>query len=204
MANFIKGDGLTFDAMIYGGGNNTAQQFIANMNQQFNSRVHQDFLPMFQNLAGTVFEAVNVSKGLDQLRALGYKLGGMLNPNQVTVLDTLLEMQQANIGMQRWIMANPYVRKLHHDGLISGYDGIYEDLQPGIIGEEHFDYRMATNGIIMERPDGQMESWEFFHDHDEEPLTFLDQVDILCTWDNMKAVLDLGVDDPTSAYGGKL
>lgn len=206
MANFIKGDGLTFDALIYGGGNNSAQNFIQNMNAQFNNSVHQDFLPMFQNLAGTVFEAVNVSKGLDQLRALGYKLTGTMNPNAISVLDSLIEMQQANAGMQRWVMACPEIRTLYHNGMISGYDGGYEDLNPTDVGENHYDYRRATNGIVMERPDGRMEAWQFFDAEtpEEDILPFLDQVDIICTWDNMKATLDLGIDDPTSMHGGKL
>lgn len=205
MANFIQGDGLTFDALIYGGGNRSAQNLISNMSAQFNNRVHQDFLPMFQNLAGTVFEAVNVSKGLENLKALGYKLGGMLNPHQVSLLENVLEMQQANEGMRRWIMACPDIRSLYHNGMISGYDGLYQDIQPDAIGEDHYDYRRATCGIIMDRPDGKMESWQFFDDGPvEDELVFSDQVDIICTWNNMKAVLDLGIDDPTSAHGGKL
>lgn len=205
MANFIQGDGLTFDALIYGSGNRSAQNFIDGMSAQFNNRVHQDFMPMFQNLAGTVFEAVNVSKGLETLKALGYKLGGMLNPHQVSLLESILEMQQANEGMRRWIMACPEIRTLYHGSMISGYDGLYEDLNPGVVGEEHYDYRRATSGIVMERPDGKVESWQFFDDCPiEDDLVFSDQVDIICTWNNMKAVLDLGIDDPTSAHGGKL
>lgn len=205
MANFIQGDGLTFDALIYGSGNRSAQNFISGMNQQFNNRVHQDVMPMFQNLMGTVFEAVDVSKGLENLKALGYKLSGMMNPHQVSILDTLLEMQQANLGMQRWAMASPDIRKIYQSGLISGYDGTYVDLTPSDIGESHYDYRRATCGIVMDRPDGKMEAWQFFDDGPvEDDLAFSDQVDIICTWNNMKAVLDLGVDDPTSAHGGKL
>ncbi len=176
------------------------------MNQQFQNRVHQDVIPMFQNLVGTVFEAVDVSKGLDNLKALGYKLSGMLNPRQVSVLENLLEMQQANEGMRRWVMACPDIRKAYQSGLINGYEGLYVDNHPDDIGEHHYDYRRATCGIVMERPDGKMEAWQFFDPEvpAEDELSFADQVDIICTWDNMKAMLDLGVDDPTSPHGGKL
>lgn len=200
MANFFRGDDVSFDALIYGSGNRTADNFLQRLSSSFHNTVHEAAMPMFNSLVGTVFESVSVSKGLDSLRALGQKLNNVLNPNQVSILSTPMEMQLANAAMRRWVMACPEIRAAYSEGLIVGYDDLYENHHSEDAGNNHYDYRRVTNGIYMERPDGygRYQYWEDVPD--EDVLTFADQVDILVTWDNMKAHLFKGDVDPTSPY----
>lgn len=205
MANFIQGDQVTFDALIYGNGNNSGQSFLQSLSSRFNNSVHQSILPMFNNLANTAFEAISVSKGMDHLKAIGYKMENIFNPNQINYLESLIELQQANIAMRGWVMACPEVRRAYTQGMIAGYDDLYEDPEPDLEDEQRLDYRQVTNGIWMERPNNEIESWRFYDDVPEGArLSFADQVDILHTWDTMRIMLSEGKGDPTSPVGADM
>lgn len=205
MANFIQGDAVTFDALIYGNGNNSGQSFMQSLSGRFQNAVHQTVMPMFNNLANTAFEAISVSKGMDRLRAIGYKMDNIFNPYQINYLDNLIEIQQANLAMRGWIMACPEALRAYSQSMIAGYDELYEDPEPGLLDEARYDYRRVTDGIWMERPNKEMESWRFYGDADSaDELDFSDQVDILLTWDTLKIALAEAQGDPTSSVGASM
>lgn len=203
MANFISGDSNTFDALIYGGVNRTADNFLQRLSQSFGANVHSAAMPLFDSIAGSIFESVNLSKGIDHLRALGNKLSNILNPDDITYLNDLLSLQTANRAMRVYIMACPEIREKYQQGLISGYDDLYEDGEPGAVGMDHSDYRAVTNGMYVTHPNGEFESYQFLERKFDE-LSFHDRCDILNTWDTMKLILLEEKVDPTSPYGSDI
>lgn len=206
MATFIRGNDLLFNSMIYGAGNNTADMYLQGLRDSFQSGVHHSVLPMVANLAGSVFQAMDLSKGMDHLRAIGERLNNVLSPYTITELIAIAEMQQANMGMRRWIMADPQIRLYAQQGLINGYEGQYTDHYPDYHGVDNYDYRRATNGMFMERPNGEFAAMVFFDADtpDEDNLSFADRCDIQYTWDNVKAAILAGGGDPTSPSGDSL
>lgn len=206
MATFIRGNDLMFNSMIYGAGNNSADMYLQGLRESFQSGVHHTVLPMVANLAGTVFQAMDMSKGMDYLRAIGERLGNVMSPYTIIELIAIAEMQQANMGMRRWIMSCPEIIAYHQQGLINGYDGQYTNHYPNDHGVNNYDYRCATNGMFMDRPNGEFAAMVFFDADtpEEDKLSFADRCDIQYTWDNVRAAILAGGGDPTSPSGDNL
>lgn len=132
--------------------------------------------------------------------------------DKISELVNAYEIQQAGNVMQRYVMAEPTIRKLYHEGRCSGYEGSYVDPFPGKIGESDYNYRRATNGLLQlgkpteDAPDG---SWQFniyieeLFDGDRE-LTIHEQKPIMETWANLRFSLAHSLMDPTSKTGDML
>lgn len=86
---------------------------------------------------------------LKQLENLG------LREDDITIyaLTSFREFQNANLATQRWIMANPSVRAIYLDNSCDGYSATYMDVDPGRIGPKHYDYMLATDGVLMDEDD---------------------------------------------------
>lgn len=194
-----------WSAMCYGETNNSTVDFLKNQFQGFGSAL-TDYGQKFIQSAQNAFEHFNGSEALRFAR----KVVGLVNKSndtdRIVDLRTLKELQSASVAMQRWMMANPTVRKLYHQQQCDGYSSTYHDLEPGRIGEEHYDYRRVMQGIGVEDAEG-LTSWTTFGDELREgdrELIMEEQVAVLGGWSAMNVLLAIGADDPTSAEGGKL
>lgn len=121
----------------------------------------------------------------------------------------VINTRNANLINQRWIMAEPTIRAMYHKQQIDGYSGSYVDVSPGVIGDRHYDYRRAVDGLIRETPDGDFEC-DIYTDElieGDAPLTLRDQVNIQLTWDFLRSHLNSKasmLEDPTDKAGGYL
>jgi hypothetical protein len=122
----------------------------------------------------------------------------------IPVVHTLEDLQQANPYMQTFIMALPELREYYAQGRVSGYEGVYVDTQPGVIGWKHEAFQIATDGLLLEEHDsGELAINEYHNLLEEQPkLDIFQQADIQHAWDVMRAHLAYGEDDPTSVTGG--
>ena len=119
---------------------------------------------------------------------------------------TLEDTQTAKPVMQRFIMAMPQLREMYHEQRVDGYSSSYVDLQPGVVGEDHYDYRRVTDGVMMESEDGDDLVWTtHFEDllENDRALDISEQADILNTWDLVSGLIAQR-HDPTDVYGGRL
>ena len=96
---------------------------------------------------------------------------------------------------------------------LDGYADVYQNVHGEDIGDTHKDYRMVKDGILefVYDEDGELAGYEVPHymleaelAEDEPQLEIDEQVDILSTWDAMKAIIKAGTVDPTSPVGGFL
>ncbi len=153
-----------------------------------------------------MFEQFNGSEALRLAKAALRAVSHAFTPNIVQPLLTIGALQQAQTAMQPWIMANPVVRELFHQQRLDGYSDTYVDMEPGLIGERHTDYRHVMHGMLQELPDTEdgEGNWKItFNDDDragQPELTFTERIDILTTWDAVEALLGPGKEDPTSVY----
>ena len=117
---------------------------------------------------------------------------------------TLEMMQQCSPIMQRWVMANPDIRELHHRNACSAYDGNYTDHHPNQIGFSHYDYRRVMDGIVVQTETHAYSTTisETLVEGDRD-LTLREQVDILDTWEAMRSYIESGY-DPSSPTNAKL
>ena len=186
MAVILTGSDAMFDAMIFGTGNSSGGEYVAQLNQAFINNVAAPVLvAYYQMQQHTMFQSYR-EDALRSLKAIGRGVETMYQTNGVSELYTIGQLQHANAVMQRWIMACPEVRTLYHQQRIDGYSDTYTDLNPGVVGLDHYEYRRVTNGMTMQ--------------HGDDELTFDEQIDIMYTWNRASAVLHAAVDDPTSKW----
>lgn len=202
--NVIDGDSAVFDAVVFGEKHQGTINYLRNQFTGFGEHLSAAGQAFVQG-AQAIFEQFNNSEAMRAARRAVQKVKGVFMLDEVRTLWDLVEIQNAGLKMQRWIMAEPTVRELYHAQGCDGYSESYVDMNPGCIGEAHYDYRRVMNGIVQDTA----EEWQatFYmddlHEGDRE-LTLDEQVDILNTWDVVRHMLKHGKEDPTSPFGGSL
>lgn len=153
--------------------------------------------------------AFNHYNGTDALRfarnVISNMSGGEID--RIYEIRDLSGLQNANLQMQRWIMANPVVRQRYMRQECDGYSDTYFDAHPGKIGKDHYDYRMATTGMLQfDEKTGAACFTEYAQDlaDGDRRLLFEEKCDIANTWDVTNVIFAIGEDDATSKDGGKL
>jgi hypothetical protein len=108
--------------------------------------------------------------------------------------------------MINWIMANPVAREMYHRQEIAGYDEYYTDPEPGKVGEDHYYYRRAVNGLFLEDKDGEFVATEWLEDlwDPSDSLDIVDQRSIQATWETLVTALRKRGSDPTSRWNAQL
>lgn len=150
-------------------------------------------------VGSSLYETLNRSYNYvtDSLRR--YSIKNELEREGVVELDYYFEsiysfegLQHANPVMQRWIMAEPVVKKTYLQQNLDGYGGEYVNISGSTYGEEDYDYRRATNSMIMiDERTGESHLATYIddlHPGDKE-LDFYDQVHILETWKTIQHIM---------------
>jgi len=135
---------------------------------------------------------------VQKAKSLIRQAGVFLNPYEVYYLNSFEEVQNANLGMQRWIMANPTVREKYHQHKLDGYSDTYTDMEFGMTGNRHYDYRMVMDGVVYD--DGDRLAYDIYLDdrkNDERDLDSYEKAAILRTWDVLEFILENTDQDPT-------
>lgn len=207
MAQVIYGDeGAMFDALAFSVPHPGTVQFIADQASRFSSNLNQAGQAFVQAVHG-VFEWVDQSKAMQLARMVGKKVEGLWQQDIIRPLIDIPSLQTATLTMQRWVMACPDIRALYHTQECEGYVGSYVDMDPGKIGEQHYDYRRAVDGLVMF--DEESDDWQattYFEDlrEGDRDLLLDEQVDIQSTWAAIRAHVKARKDDPTSLSGASL
>jgi hypothetical protein len=205
MAQIISGDNATFNALVYGQIHPGTQQFLYNQYQNpttILTQAGQQFIDYGRQLHQQLAE----SRTAQYVAAVQRAVGSIWQADSIRYLETIGELQWAPLSMQRLIMAEPTVRGLYHQQRVEGYSGSYRDDYPDDVGVNHYDYRRATNGLVQWDSEGNWSATTYFDDLEpgDRDLTLLEQVDIECTWAQVRAHLRRGKEDPTSRWNASL
>lgn len=206
MAIILSGSSSMFDAMVFGNGNRSGQDYLNQLNANFMQNVQAPVLNAYQNMMQTSMFQTFREDAMQHLRAMGRGLVNAFQPNGVYELYTIGELQHANHVMQRWIMACPEVRTLYHKQEVDGYSDTYVDRSPNSVGLDHYEYRRVTDGITMDHGTGDYERYRWTEDllHADDNLTFDEQMSIIYTWSKVQDYISKGKDDPTSRFNNAL
>lgn len=196
-----------FDALCYGETHPNTVQFLANQVSHVTDTLTQAGRAFIEK-SKEMFQHYNGTEAMRFARGVLSKVKGIFDTQRVSTLWELAEMQDASITMQRWIMANPHVRAMYHAQKCDGYSDTYVDVEPGQLGEDHYDYRRVMDGQFVFNPSEDVD-WKSVQYLDrmkegDRDLLHEEQVEILRGWDAMDLLMALGQDDPTSAVGGSL
>jgi len=206
MARFFEGDEESFDYMFYGEQDRRMESFISDRLERASSglqRASSEFL----DRARGMYDRFYNSDAVRYARAAARVVESVWISDEVRRLTSLKALQTAKPRMQRWLMAEPTYRKLFNEGKAAGYGESYENLDPGKLGEEHYDYRRVMSGMMI---DGEGdEDWvattydEDLYDENDR-LSVDEQVDITESWHLMAHYAKLGKNDPGSRFDDEL
>lgn len=181
-------------------------QSTVNYFEQVKDRIQQKagvFKEEFIQTSNQIFDSVYSARALELTRAAINKAGALFDPDIIKQLHTLSDFQIAKPTMMRHIMANPVVRAKFIDGRCEGYGEAYFDRQPGVVGENHYDYRRVMTGVVQQDPDTGGAFYrtycEELHEGDEH-LSPGQQLDVLKSWTNVEYLMSLAAKDPTSPW----
>lgn len=210
MAQIFEGGADLFDALAYGAKPHPGtQQFLSNQVNQFSANLTEAGA-RFVESAREVYERISNSQALRLAKAAGRRIRGIWQSDEIRALRDIGELQQAPITMQRWVMAQPDLRKLYHSQRCDGYSDTYIDMHPGVRGESHYDYRRVMDGVVVFDDEEDPESnyrIKWYHEDllpEDNELSSEEKVDIIATWDFIAHSLISGKDDPTSRHNAEL
>lgn len=199
MALLIDGDAMTFRAAAYNRPHANTLNFLQ---QQFDdpSRALNLANQSFMERSRTIFEENYGEVAMARMEAVRRNLRGTWDLDVIQPLVTIEALQSARPAMQRWVMANPFLRRLYKEGRISGYGESYLDHKKQGIGPDHYDYCLATNGMATYNDEDDWLATTYgieLLEGDTEP-TFEEKIDISKTWAAAEFHLLFGTRDVTS------
>lgn len=206
MARIHDGGGMMFDALAYGNQHASTQRFLMN---QFENLSHtlQSAGESFVAAAQDAYERISGSDAMRMLRAAGRAVRSAWQMDEIRPLYTIGEFQHAPLTMQRWLMAEPTTRALYNKQKIDGYSDTYIDVDPGTLGENHYDYRRAMDGLVVVDEDtGDWHAMQYLDElrTDDVELELDQQVDIQQAWSYLRHHIRQKTDDPTSRYNSAM
>ena len=170
------------DYVLYGDKSNIVSNYIQQQLQSLPT-VFNDFGQRVYNTLMTSYQFIN-----DKLAQYGIK--NKINKSGLKVIDDYIEeltsfnaLQNANLVMQRWVMAHPEVRRDYLKQNIEGYSETYKNVFGNEVGEKDYNYRLVMDGVIQDQDD----SWIVKHYNmdlmpGDRELDHYEKVKILSTW----------------------
>jgi hypothetical protein len=200
----VSGGTAAWNAIAYGQQNPLNLGYFKNQLENIGQNLNEQAKIFYQDVQ-SLYDKFNSSEAMRLMRSAMKSAASLFNDNIIRPLTSTDELQNASIQMQRWVMANPVIRQMYHNQECDGYSDTYVDMEPGKIGEAHYDYRRVMDGIVVcdEDQESFTQYFEDLHEGDRD-LILSEQSDILTTWSFMEAMVKALKDDPTSQYGGQL
>lgn len=191
MAIIVSSSDAGMDYAMYGDKSHFVAGYIQQQLQQmpvygsdYQNRIHQSMQSSYGYLTDT-----SIRHGIVQsLRNAGVDLG----ENFIVELKTFEELQKANLTMQRWVMADPFVRQLYLDQNIDGYSQTYINTSGKYVGERDYHYQLVMSGVPVEVGDGRTLT-KFYHAEEDlregdRKLSHHDKIAIQRTWTNAREI----------------
>lgn len=209
----ITGGARTFTALAFQNQHPDNQgyfaQKVADLTNTFGDTL-SDIGNGFMSGAAALYDSFYGSDAMRAARAAVRKVKSLWDRDDIRALCGIGEQQDAKPVMQRWLMAEPTYRELYHQQRVDGYSDEYVDMEPGAVGNDHYDYRRVTDGLLVtvEDPDSDHD-WEMVHhieDLREGDVDLeIDQVsDILESWRHRAMHVVAGGKDPGSKYNDNM
>jgi hypothetical protein len=193
-----------WNAMLYGETNPNTVNFMQNQLQS----VRNMFTQAGQGFLAQAESAFNLFNGADAInfaRNTINKFSRVADTSRIMELTTLEQLQGSGLVMQRWIMAEPSIRALYNEQRCDGFADSYIDVHPGAVGIDHYDWRLANNGMVLFQPDGGYVAHQFPDEllSGDRALTFQEKCAVAITHEALRAYVEQRTDDPSSPTGGK-
>lgn len=190
MGQVINVSEAGIDYVLYGDKSNIVSNYLYNQMQAI-PQVFNDFGRKVYDGLVTSYNYVN-----DQLTKYG--ILNEIKNNGINIIDNyyssiynFTDLQNANVLMQRWIMANPNVRTLYLNQDIDGYSSTYQNTFGKDIGEADYNYRRVMNGVLAEN-DTSGYVKHYYEDllPGDKELNHFEKIQVLDTWNCIDWLLE--------------
>lgn len=215
------GSPTTFNLLVYPEQSSSIQQYIQHQLQTFSSQVSgavNSYAQTFVDRAKELYGQYNNSAVIQAARATLRAASAVFHPNSIVMFDSIESLQAASPLMQRYLMADPVVRQYYFDQRIDGYSDTYKNLHGKVSGDQHYDFRRVTDGVVFTEQEYAELHGKDYDENDSQygwisvsysedmlggdrELKTFEQHDILSDWQLQRAFLKK-LQDPTNPYGG--
>lgn len=178
------------DFVLYGNKSNVISNYLYNQMQALPQSFNEFSDRIYRSMA-TSYDFIN-----DKLTQYG--ILNQIQDSGLKVIDSYFEelmsfqqLQNANLTMQRWVMAHPQIRQMYVDQNLDGYSGTYKNISGKDTGEKDYNYRMVMDGAVVPTKDG----WVTKHyigdlQIGDRELNHFEKVKIRNTWEAMDWFLE--------------
>ncbi len=207
MATLMSGSDDLFTAYVCGRERAENRSFLSRQLERA-STVIGERGRRFLERARAAFDAYDHEAVDRGLRALKATVESRWSDNEIVLCRTIGELQRTNPRNARFLAANPTIRKAVKAGRCHGWSDIYVDLEPGLWGEKHSDWRRVMNGMaVVDADNGEVVFNRYLDVLDEdgrEEITFGEQCVTLRNWDLTDDHMHANLDDPSDPSNGAL
>ncbi len=203
-AQVIQGNDIELDAILYPSTHVNTMQFIQSNIAKIPSMVLDGAKALFNN-ATNKYRELNSSATLTRMMNALKAINNIKNENVIYEVKTIDESQSATLTMQRWLMSCPEIRELYHEQRCNGYSDTYVDVEPGKVGEDHYDYRRVMTGVVDYNNEDIIS--KFYIDElkpGDRELNPYEKIAILNSWEVMRIAVSQMKEDPTDPLKGSL
>lgn len=205
MARLITGGEQMFDALAFEPPDEETYAYMRSKSDHYRNRITERGR-LFMDRVQETYRSIERSDVVRLARSVGRKLTNLWQQNDIRKLTDIADFQHAPENMNRWLMASPAVRRRYHRGECVGYGEDYVDHDPGLRGENHYDWRRVMNGIFVHDEERGVSVASTYYEpiHNKgDLLDVVEQDDILTSWDILKDLMH-GTEDPTCKRNSKL
>lgn len=209
MVAYAQGGHVGFDAGVYVPPPPETVNYLQATMDNYRSRLGGSAQNLYQSVVHQV-ASFDYEKLAYMAQAVVRTVNGMWMDNVIQPLWEIGHFQQAPQVMVRWLMAEPTIRQLYHNGEAEGYGDRYIDISPGVVGAQHHEWQIVNDGMYSTDEDGSDVSTEYFYDsnpqYDPEfdELNVNDAANIMRSWTHMAEFARAKRDDPTSKWNSQL
>ena len=203
-ANVIHGSEVEFNALLYPQLHQNTLNYIQNGIAQLSNTLVGKGNQLFDYAKQKYMEINSHANKIRAMNALAASQN-VKNENIIYEIKSIESCRQATLTMQRWVMAEPTIRKMYHDQRCDGFSNTYIDLEPGKVGEQHYDYRRVMTGVVNYESEDHITNTylEDLRDGDRD-LESIEQLSILNSWEITRLAVAMMNEDPTDPLGGTL
>jgi hypothetical protein len=205
VVKFVTGGTAEFNLLAFGEPSPTTLSFIEERANYISHNLTDTARALFEG-SKQVFESIHGSEAMRKARAALRTVTGLFQQDQIRMLWHVPELQNASLIMQRWLMAEETMRRAYHAQQCDGYHGSYVDMNPGMVGRDHYDYRLIYDGVVISTEEEPFKVTHYFDDilEGDRKLRPEEKIDIMISHDAIRAAFAAGGSDPSSILNDNL
>lgn len=182
MANVIRGTYEDAGAILGGALTLEDRNYFMGNAKMLASKAAAVGINMFESFVEKVHD-INFGATYNRVESLASRAKGTERADVICYLDNPDKIRLAGQSMNRWVMAHRKTRSLYIQGRVKGFGDEYYDNNVGTVGTDQYDYRKATDGVMVK--DGDKVVIRQYIDTtytDDVELTTMNKIDIAKTW----------------------